>query len=162
VANVPAVANEVHPRIDYQTITGVEGPLVILDNVKFPQSRGRAGGAGLRLLAIRMVHLAIAYFAHCGLHITWDFFSQYSELYSLWETLFHTGYHGARPPAWPLGEVLGDREPDSRRRHRAPGAGARGEQEEGGGPGPRRRSARCVRFLSVAALVQTCSCSPSP
>jgi len=27
----------VHPRIDYQTITGVEGPLVILDNVKFPQ-----------------------------------------------------------------------------------------------------------------------------
>jgi V-type H+-transporting ATPase subunit B len=27
----------VHPRIDYQTIVGVEGPLVILDNVKFPQ-----------------------------------------------------------------------------------------------------------------------------
>jgi len=27
----------VHPRVDYQTISGVEGPLVILDNVKFPQ-----------------------------------------------------------------------------------------------------------------------------
>ena len=27
----------VHPRVDYQTIAGVEGPLVILDNVKFPQ-----------------------------------------------------------------------------------------------------------------------------
>jgi V-type H+-transporting ATPase subunit B len=26
-----------HPRVDYQTISGVEGPLVILDNVKFPQ-----------------------------------------------------------------------------------------------------------------------------
>jgi len=26
----------VQPRIDYQTITGVEGPLVIMDNVKFP------------------------------------------------------------------------------------------------------------------------------
>jgi len=26
----------VHPRVDYQTISGVEGPLVILDHVKFP------------------------------------------------------------------------------------------------------------------------------
>merc|ERR1719321_2190253 len=26
----------VHPRIDYRTITGVEGPLVIMENVKFP------------------------------------------------------------------------------------------------------------------------------
>ena len=26
----------VKPRIDYQTIVGVEGPLVIMDNVKFP------------------------------------------------------------------------------------------------------------------------------
>merc|ERR1719188_232335 len=26
----------VHPRLDYQTIVGVEGPLVIMDNVKFP------------------------------------------------------------------------------------------------------------------------------
>jgi len=26
----------VQPRIDYQTITGVEGPLVLMDNVKFP------------------------------------------------------------------------------------------------------------------------------
>mmetsp|Transcript_51193 Transcript_51193/g.112198 ORF Transcript_51193/g.112198 Transcript_51193/m.112198 type:complete len:487 (+) Transcript_51193:81-1541(+) len=28
---------QVAPRIDYQTIAGVEGPLVILDNVKFPR-----------------------------------------------------------------------------------------------------------------------------
>merc|ERR1712176_11199 len=27
---------KVYPRIDYRTITGVEGPLVIMDNVKFP------------------------------------------------------------------------------------------------------------------------------
>jgi V-type H+-transporting ATPase subunit B len=27
---------KVQPRIDYQTISGVEGPLVIMDNVKFP------------------------------------------------------------------------------------------------------------------------------
>merc|ERR1712100_301859 len=27
---------QVKPRIDYQTITGVEGPLVIMENVKFP------------------------------------------------------------------------------------------------------------------------------
>jgi V-type H+-transporting ATPase subunit B len=26
----------VYPRIDYRTIEGVEGPLVIMDNVKFP------------------------------------------------------------------------------------------------------------------------------
>merc|ERR1711870_48170 len=26
----------VNPRIDYRTITGVEGPLVIMENVKFP------------------------------------------------------------------------------------------------------------------------------
>ena len=27
---------KVYPRIDYRTITGVEGPLVIMENVKFP------------------------------------------------------------------------------------------------------------------------------
>jgi V-type H+-transporting ATPase subunit B len=27
---------QVHPRLDYQTIVGVEGPLIIMDNVKFP------------------------------------------------------------------------------------------------------------------------------
>jgi V-type H+-transporting ATPase subunit B len=27
---------KVHPRIDYRTIIGVEGPLVIMENVKFP------------------------------------------------------------------------------------------------------------------------------
>jgi len=27
---------KVYPRIDYRTITGVEGPLVIMDNIKFP------------------------------------------------------------------------------------------------------------------------------
>jgi V-type H+-transporting ATPase subunit B len=27
---------KVQPRIDYRTITGVEGPLVIMENVKFP------------------------------------------------------------------------------------------------------------------------------
>lgn len=27
----------VKPRVDYRTVAGVEGPLVILDNVKFPR-----------------------------------------------------------------------------------------------------------------------------
>jgi len=33
---MPAGGYVVQPRLDYQTIVGVEGPLVILDNVKFP------------------------------------------------------------------------------------------------------------------------------
>ncbi|RKP24751.1 hypothetical protein SYNPS1DRAFT_16698, partial [Syncephalis pseudoplumigaleata] len=28
---------EVQPRLDYRTVSGVNGPLVILDNVKFPK-----------------------------------------------------------------------------------------------------------------------------
>ncbi|KAF4684259.1 hypothetical protein FOZ63_023391 [Perkinsus olseni] len=37
--NAAAVTRDytINPRVEYQTITGVEGPLVILDNVKFPQ-----------------------------------------------------------------------------------------------------------------------------
>ena len=27
----------VHPRLDYRTVQGVNGPLVILDNIKFPK-----------------------------------------------------------------------------------------------------------------------------
>lgn len=33
---MPNAGYTVQPRLDYQTITGVEGPLVIMDNVKFP------------------------------------------------------------------------------------------------------------------------------
>ncbi|CAD7977047.1 unnamed protein product, partial [Amoebophrya sp. A25] len=33
---MPAGGYSVQPRLDYQTIVGVEGPLVIMDNVKFP------------------------------------------------------------------------------------------------------------------------------
>ena len=37
--NAAAAAKEykVEPRLDYRTIAGVNGPLVILDNVKFPK-----------------------------------------------------------------------------------------------------------------------------
>lgn len=37
--NIAAVVRDynVAPRIDYRTITKVDGPLVILDNVKFPK-----------------------------------------------------------------------------------------------------------------------------
>lgn len=38
-ANVAAVTRDynIAPRIDYRTICKVDGPLVILDNVKFPK-----------------------------------------------------------------------------------------------------------------------------
>jgi len=38
-ADIAAVARDfrVHPRLDYRTVSGVNGPLVILENVKFPQ-----------------------------------------------------------------------------------------------------------------------------
>ena len=38
-ANADAVVRDynINPRMDYRTIVGVEGPLVILDNVKFPK-----------------------------------------------------------------------------------------------------------------------------
>lgn len=39
---------KVYPRIDYRTITGVEGPLVIMENVKFPTY-----GAPLRLQELK-------------------------------------------------------------------------------------------------------------
>jgi len=29
--------NNINPRIEYKTVMNVEGPLVILDNVKFPK-----------------------------------------------------------------------------------------------------------------------------
>jgi V-type H+-transporting ATPase subunit B len=29
--------NSINPRIEYRTVEKVEGPLVILDNVKFPK-----------------------------------------------------------------------------------------------------------------------------
>ena len=37
--NVAAAARDynIAPRIDYRTVLDVEGPLVVLDNVKFPQ-----------------------------------------------------------------------------------------------------------------------------
>ena len=37
--NVSAVTRDynINPRIDYRTIKDVEGPLVVLDNVKFPK-----------------------------------------------------------------------------------------------------------------------------
>jgi V-type H+-transporting ATPase subunit B len=41
MANINAAAvvrdYKVKPRLDYRTIAGVNGPLVILDNVKFPK-----------------------------------------------------------------------------------------------------------------------------
>ena len=41
MANINAAAvvrdYQVKPRLDYRTIAGVNGPLVILDNVKFPK-----------------------------------------------------------------------------------------------------------------------------
>ena len=38
-ANVAAVTRDynIAPRIDYRTVVKVDGPLVILDNVKFPK-----------------------------------------------------------------------------------------------------------------------------
>ncbi len=38
-ANVAAATRNynVHPRLDYRTVCRVDGPLVILDNVKFPK-----------------------------------------------------------------------------------------------------------------------------
>ena len=38
-ANVDAVNRDyiINPRMDYRTIVDIEGPLVILDNVKFPK-----------------------------------------------------------------------------------------------------------------------------
>jgi hypothetical protein len=31
------IKNAINPRIEYRTVLNVEGPLVILDNVKFPK-----------------------------------------------------------------------------------------------------------------------------
>ncbi len=38
-ANIQAVTRDynITPRIDYRTVVKVDGPLVILDNVKFPK-----------------------------------------------------------------------------------------------------------------------------
>ena len=38
-ANIDAVSRDynINPRMDYRTIVDIEGPLVILDNVKFPK-----------------------------------------------------------------------------------------------------------------------------
>jgi hypothetical protein len=45
---------QMHPRLDYGTITGVNGPLVILDNVKVRRRAG-TGGACARVLAALVV-----------------------------------------------------------------------------------------------------------
>lgn len=36
-ANSSSASYQVTPRIDYRTVLDVEGPLVVLDNVKFPK-----------------------------------------------------------------------------------------------------------------------------
>jgi len=37
ILKMSRVRNAIDPRIEYRTVTKVEGPLVILDNVKFPK-----------------------------------------------------------------------------------------------------------------------------
>lgn len=64
--NADAVTRNYHvkPRLDYRTVTGVDGPLVILDHVKQPRYSeiGTIIKHFFRLLSIQSVHFLNTYF----------------------------------------------------------------------------------------------------